>query len=162
MALLQPGDTAPQFNLPDQNGVLVSIDSHIGRKKILIYFYPKAMTPGCTIQARKLRDNMDTFRKLGIEVIGVSNDKSEKLFKFSKKEMLNFTLLYDENFQISKKFGVWGEKNSMGKTYNGIHRVSFIIDQTGTIEQVFKSFKPIDHDRIVLRYLHDKHASPHR
>ncbi|URJ31676.1 thioredoxin-dependent thiol peroxidase [Blochmannia endosymbiont of Camponotus modoc] len=159
MALLQPGDTAPQFNLPDQNDVLVSIDSYIGRKKILIYFYPKAMTPGCTIQACKLRDNMDTFRKLGIEVIGISNDKSEKLLKFSEKEMLNFTLLYDENCQISKKFGVWGEKKFMGKTYNGIHRISFIIDQTGTIEQVFKHFKPIDHDQIVLRYLNNKHQS---
>ncbi|URJ25968.1 thioredoxin-dependent thiol peroxidase [Blochmannia endosymbiont of Camponotus sp.] len=157
MALLQPGDTVPQFNLPDQNGVLINIDSYIGRKKILIYFYPKAMTPGCTVQACKLRDNMDTFRKLGIEIIGISNDKSEKLLKFSEQEMLNFILLYDENYQISKKFGVWGEKRFMGKTYNGIHRVSFIIDQTGTIEQVFKYFKPVDHDQIVLRYLTDGH-----
>ncbi|URJ23318.1 thioredoxin-dependent thiol peroxidase [Blochmannia endosymbiont of Camponotus sp. C-003] len=155
MIPLQIGDTAPQFNLPDQNGVLISLNSFIGIKKILVYFFPKAMTPGCTIQACKLRDNMHAFRKLNIEIIGISNDTSEKLAKFSEKEMLNFTLLTDENNQIAKKFGVWGEKKFMGKPYNGIHRVSFIINQTGMIEQVFQHFKPVDHDQIVLRYLID-------
>lgn len=152
MALLQPGDQAPHFILPNQDSISVDLYSFIG-KKVLIYFYPKAMSPGCTIQACKLRDNIDIFKKLNVEIIGINNDKPEKLLKFHKKEMLHFTLLSDEYCKVTKKFGVWGEKKFMGKIYNGIHRISFIIDTTGIIEKVFTNFKPIDHDQIILRYL---------
>ncbi|WP_159715189.1 thioredoxin-dependent thiol peroxidase [Blochmannia endosymbiont of Camponotus nipponensis] len=154
MKLLQPGDIAPPFNLPNQNGIFITLNSFTG-KKVLIYFYPKAMTPGCTIQACKLRNNMNIFKKVGIEIIGISNDEPEKLLKFSQKETLNFTLLSDENNQITKKFGVWGEKKFMGKTYKGIHRISFLINQTGTVEQVFKCFTPTDHHKIILNYIND-------
>ncbi|URJ30464.1 thioredoxin-dependent thiol peroxidase [Candidatus Blochmannia vicinus (nom. nud.)] len=155
MTLLQPGDKAPHFILPDQDGILVDLCFFIG-KKVLIYFYPKAMTPGCTIQACKLRDNIDIFRKLDVEIIGISNDKPEKLLKFHEKEMLRFTLLSDEYYKVTKKFGAWGEKKFMGKIYNGVHRVSFIIDATGSVEQVFSHFKPVEHDQIILRYLNNQ------
>ncbi|URJ29887.1 thioredoxin-dependent thiol peroxidase [Blochmannia endosymbiont of Camponotus sp.] len=155
MALLQPGDKAPRFILPDQDGISVDLYSFIG-KKVLIYFYPKAMTPGCTIQACKLRDNVDIFKKLNVEIVGISNDTPEKLLKFHEKEMLRFTLLSDKDYKVTKKFGAWGEKKFMGKIYNGVHRVSFVINPIGFIEQVFTHFKPIEHDQIILRYLNDK------
>ncbi|CAD83205.1 bacterioferritin comigratory protein [Candidatus Blochmanniella floridana] len=152
MTLLKPGDKIPSFNLPDQDGVHTHSSIFLG-KKILIYFYPKAMTPGCTAQACTLRDNMNIFKKLKITIIGISSDKPEKLLAFSEKEMLNFSLLSDLNHQISNQFGVWGEKKFMGKTYQGIHRVSFLINTENIIIQVFKNFKPNDHCRMILNYL---------
>lgn len=155
MKLLEPGKQAPDFNLIDQDGVLINSKSILG-KRTLICFYPKAMTTGCTIQACKLRDNMHTFKLLNIEIIGISTDKPEKLLEFSEKEMLNFTLLSDQDHQISKKFGVWGEKKFMGKIYYGIHRVSFLLNKNSVIEQVFTNFTPEDHSIIVLNYLNNK------
>lgn len=155
MKLLQPGDSVPLFSLLDQDEVLIHFDSFLG-KKTLIYFYPKAMTPGCTKQACDLRDNISIFKQFNIEIIGISADKPEKLLTFSEKEMLNFTLLSDDNYQVSNQFGVWGEKKFMGKTYYGIYRISFIIDQNGIIEQVFKHFNPKNHINIILNYLNRK------
>ena len=121
MTPLKAGDIAPKFSLPDQDGEEVNLTDFQGQR-VLVYFYPKAMTPGCTVQACGLRDNMDDLKKAGVEVLGISTDKPEKLSRFAEKELLNFTLLSDENHQVCEQFGVWGEKSFMGKTYDGIHR----------------------------------------
>lgn len=156
MSPLKAGDKAPQFSLPDQDGEIINLADYEGQR-VLIYFYPKAMTPGCTVQACGLRDNMDSLKQANIEVFGISTDKAEKLSRFVEKELLNFTLLSDEDHQVAEQFGVWGEKQFMGKTYDGIHRISFLIDDKGTIEHVFDSFKTSDHHQIVLDYI-NSHA----
>lgn len=152
MILLKTGDPAPQFSLPDQDGRLVSLTDFQG-KRVLVYFYPKAMTPGCTIQAYGLRNSMDDFKKLGVKVLGISTDRSEKLSCFFKKELLNFTLLSDEHHQVASQFGVWGKKSFMGKTYEGIQRVSFLLRKEGSIEKVFDDFKISNHHNVILEYL---------
>ncbi|MFP1729217.1 thioredoxin-dependent thiol peroxidase [Lonsdalea quercina] len=152
MSTLKAGDIAPQFSLPDQDGEPISLTDFLGQR-VLIYFYPKAMTPGCTVQACGLRDNMDDLKHYGVEVLGISTDKPEKLSRFAEKELLNFTLLADEDHQVAAQFGVWGEKSFMGKTYDGIHRISFLIDAEGKVEKVFDNFKTSNHHDIVLSYL---------
>ncbi|MCR3755351.1 MAG: thiol peroxidase [Sodalis sp. Psp] len=152
MTLLKVGDTAPQFSLPDQNGKLISLTNFQGQK-VLVYFYPKAMTPGCTIQACGLRDNMSYLKKFRVKVLGISTDKPEKLSRFAEKELLNFTLLSDEDHQVASQFSVWGEKTFMGRTYDGIHRISFLVGANGIIEKVFDDFKVSNHHDIVLAYL---------
>ncbi|MDD9338920.1 thioredoxin-dependent thiol peroxidase [Providencia heimbachae] len=149
---LKAGDKAPQFSLPDQDGEQVNLSDYQGQR-VLVYFYPKAMTPGCTVQACGLRDDMDTLKAKDVEVLGISTDKPEKLARFAEKEMLNFTLLSDEDHQVCEQFGVWGEKQFMGKTYDGIHRISFLVDATGNIEHVFDDFKTSNHHEIVMAYL---------
>ncbi len=152
MTPLKAGDIAPKFSLPDQDGEEVNLTDFQGQR-VLVYFYPKAMTPGCTVQACGLRDNMDDLKKAGVEVLGISTDKPEKLSRFAEKELLNFTLLSDENHQVCEQFGVWGEKSFMGKTYDGIHRISFLIDADGKIEHVFDDFKTSNHHDVVLNWL---------
>lgn len=152
MSPLNAGDKAPQFSLPDQDGESISLADYHGQR-VLVYFYPKAMTPGCTVQACGLRDNMDDLKQFNVEVLGISTDKPEKLSRFAEKELLNFTLLSDENHEVAQAFGVWGEKQFMGKTYDGIHRISFLIGTDGKIEHVFDKFKTSDHDQVVLDYL---------
>ncbi len=149
---IKEGEEAPQFSLPDQDGELVSSDDFEGQR-ILLYFYPKAMTPGCTVQACNLRDSADDFKKYNVVVIGISTDKPEKLSRFVDKELLNFTLLSDEDHKTCDAFGVWGEKEFMGKTYDGIHRISFLIGKDGKIEKVFDDFKTANHHTVVLDYL---------
>lgn len=149
---LKAGEKAPPFSLPDQDGELVQ-SKDFDDQRVLIYFYPKAMTPGCTVQACNLRDNFDDFKKYNVAIVGISTDKPEKLSRFSEKELLNFTLLSDEDHKVSQAFGVWGEKEFMGKTYDGIHRTSFLITKDGIIEHVFDNFKTSDHHQIVLDYL---------
>ncbi len=155
MSPLKAGDTAPQFSLPDQDGEQINLADFQGQK-VLVYFYPKAMTPGCTVQACGLRDNMDQLKEVGVEVLGISTDKPEKLSKFAEKELLNFTLLSDEDHAVSQAFGVWGEKSFMGKTYDGIHRISFLLDGNGNVEKVFDDFKTSNHHDIVLAYVTGK------
>lgn len=152
MSPLKAGDTAPKFSLPDQDGEVINLVDFQGQR-VLVYFYPKAMTPGCTVQACGLRDNMDELKKTGIEVLGISTDKPEKLSRFTEKEMLNFTLLSDEDHLVAQQFGVWGEKTFMGKTYDGTHRISFLIDGKGIVEKVFDDFKTTNHHDIVLSFL---------
>ena len=135
MKKLQVGDLAPQFTLLNQDNQPISLSDFKG-KKILVYFYPKALTPGCTTQACGLRDA-----------------KSE-LDQFVEKKSLNFTLLSDEDHQVAEQFGVWGEKKFMGRTYDGIHRISFLIDEQGKILHVFDKFKTGEHHQVVLDYLH--------
>ncbi|WP_343192240.1 thioredoxin-dependent thiol peroxidase [Buchnera aphidicola (Formosaphis micheliae)] len=152
MTILRPGDYAPRFILPDQDNQLVKLLDYIG-KRVLIYFYPKAMTPNCTIQAGNLRDNIESFNTANIEILGISIDTPDKLLKFSEKEMLNFTLLSDKEHKVSEQFGIWGKKKFMGKVYYGVHRTTFLIDSVGKIEKIFSSFQANTHHLIVLKYI---------
>ncbi|OOF54068.1 thioredoxin-dependent thiol peroxidase [Rodentibacter genomosp. 2] len=152
MKTLQVGETAPQFTLNNQADMPVSLVEFKG-KKVLIYFYPKALTPGCTTQACGLRDAKNELEKLGVVILGISPDSPKKLAQFVEKKALNFTLLSDETHQVAEQFGVWGEKKFMGRTYDGIHRISFLIDEQGKIQQVFDKFKTGEHHQVVLDYL---------
>ncbi|TPV59894.1 thioredoxin-dependent thiol peroxidase [Aestuariibacter sp. GS-14] len=152
MKTLVAGNPAPAFTLPDQNGDSISLASFAG-KKVLVYFYPKAMTPGCTVQAQGLRDIQQELKQHNVEVLGVSPDPVKRLPKFIEKEQLNFTLLSDEDHAVADAFGVWGPKKFMGREFDGLHRVSFLIDETGKIEQVFDTFKTKDHHLVILKYL---------
>ncbi|RDV27320.1 thioredoxin-dependent thiol peroxidase [Alteromonas aestuariivivens] len=152
MNTLQAGDSAPQFSLPDQNGSTVTLNSLSG-KKVLVYFYPKAMTPGCTVQAQCLRDVKSELESHNVVVLGISPDAVKRLPKFIEKESLNFTLLSDEDHSVADAFGVWGRKKFMGKEYDGIHRISFLIDESGKIIKVFDKFKTKDHHQVVLDFL---------
>ncbi|XOD69885.1 MAG: thioredoxin-dependent thiol peroxidase [Sodalis sp. (in: enterobacteria)] len=152
MTPLKVGDIAPQFSLPDQDGELINLTDFHGQR-VLVYFYPKAMTPGCTAQARGLRDNMAFLKKAGVDVLGISTDKPEKLFRFAEKELLNFILLSDENHQVASQFGVWGEKSFMGKIYDGVYRISFLVGVDRVIEKVFDDFKTSNHHEMVIAQL---------
>ena len=153
MKKLQVGDLAPQFTLLNQDNQPISLSDFKG-KKILVYFYPKALTPGCTTQACGLRDAKRELEKLGVVILGISTDSPKKLTQFVEKKALNFTLLSDEDHQVAEQFGVWGEKKFMGRTYDGIHRISFLIDEQGKIQHVFDKFKTGEHHQVVLDYLH--------
>jgi peroxiredoxin Q/BCP len=148
MNTLKAGDKAPQFTLKNQAGNDVSLVKQDG--KTLVYFYPKASTPGCTVQAKGLRDSMNALDAKNVTVLGISPDPVKRLAKFAEKESLNFDLLSDEDHAIADEFGVWGLKKFMGKEYDGIHRLSFLIDEDGKIEAVFDKFKTKDHHSVVL------------
>ncbi|GAB55063.1 alkyl hydroperoxide reductase/thiol specific antioxidant/ Mal allergen [Glaciecola punicea ACAM 611] len=152
MNTLKAGDNAPQFTLQNQRGQSVDISSLQG-SKVLVYFYPKASTPGCTVQAKGLRDSIKKLNAKDVTVLGISPDPVSKLAKFAEKEMLNFDLLSDEDHSVADTFGVWGLKKFMGKEYDGIHRLSFLIDETGKITHVFDKFKTKDHHEVVLAAL---------
>ncbi|AGH81698.1 bacterioferritin comigratory protein (Bcp) [Psychromonas sp. CNPT3] len=152
MNRLIKGDKAPLFNLQDENDNAVSLADLKG-KKVLIYFYPRAMTPGCITQACGLRDSQTQLAELNTVVYGISPDPVKKLANFVLKKELNFALLSDEDHQVAEAFGVWGEKKFMGKTYDGIHRISFLIDEKGEIEHVFDKFKTKEHHQVVLDHL---------
>ncbi len=152
MQMLSVGDSAPTLTCPDQNDQPVNIQDFQG-KKVLVYFYPKAMTPGCTVQAQGLRDIQQELNALNTVVLGVSPDAVKRLPKFIEKESLNFTLLSDEDHTLADAYGVWGPKKFMGKEYDGIHRTSFLIDEQGKVEHVFNKFKTKDHHQVVLDYL---------
>jgi len=152
MQMLKAGNVAPQFSLPNQDNQTVSLSDFAG-KKVLVYFYPKAMTPGCTIQAQGLRDSQAALAALNVEVLGVCPDAVKRLPKFIDKENLNFTLLSDEDHALADAFGVWGLKKFMGKEYDGIHRITFLINENGEIEHVFDKFKTKNHHEVVLAYL---------
>ncbi|MBV7388091.1 thioredoxin-dependent thiol peroxidase [Pasteurellaceae bacterium TAE3-ERU1] len=149
---LSQGTPAPDFSLLDQRNQTVSLSQFKGQK-VLIYFYPRALTPGCTTQACDLRDSQSELEKCGLTVLGISPDSPDKLARFEEKKQLNFTLLSDPDHKVAEAYGVWGEKKFMGKTFDGIHRISFLIDESGTIAHVFEKFKTKDHARIVLDYL---------
>ena len=152
MTPLSAGTTAPDFSLQNQDDQPTTLHDFKG-KKVLLYFYPKAMTPGCTVQACGLRDSKTELDEKNVVVLGVSIDPVKRLPKFIERDQLNFTLLSDEDHAVADAFGVWGEKKFMGKTYNGLHRISFLIDENGIIEHVFDKFKTKDHHQVVLNYL---------
>ncbi len=152
---LAAGSPAPELSLLDQNGETISL-SDLKGKKVLFYFYPKAMTPGCTVQAQGLRDVKAELDAHNVVVLGVSIDAVKRLGKFIERDQLNFTLLSDEDHSAADAFGVWGEKKFMGKVYDGLHRISFLINEDGIIEHVFTKFKTKTHHEVVLDYLNEK------
>ncbi len=152
---LKQGQNAPHFSLLNQHNEMISLSDFKG-KKVLVYFYPKALTPGCTTQACGLRDVKAELEALNTVVVGISPDAPQKLANFEEKKALNFTLLSDETHQVAEQFGVWGEKKFMGRVYDGVHRISFLIDENGVIEQVFDKFKTGEHANVVLDYLKNK------
>lgn len=143
--------TFPKFNLENQDGTEISNENLKG--KTLIYFYPKDNTPGCTTQACDLRDNMSTFNDLNIDVYGVSGDSKQKHKNFIEKHDLNFDLLVDEDFKLSETLGIYKEKKMFGKTFMGIERTSFLIDENSNILNVFEKVKPSDHVEDVKRWI---------
>ncbi|MDG4952417.1 thioredoxin-dependent thiol peroxidase [Actinobacillus equuli] len=152
MNTLKAGEQAPQFTLLDQHEQPVSLSQFAG-KKVLVYFYPKALTPGCTTQACGLRDSKSELEELNVVVLGISPDLPKKLAQFVEKKALNFTLLSDTDHQVAEAFGVWGEKKFMGRTYDGIHRISFLVNEQGVIEQVFDKFKTGEHHQMVVDFV---------
>ena len=143
MARLEVGDRAPAFTLVDQHGAKVKLTDYKG-KKVIVYFYPKADTPGCTTQSCELRDHRKELTKLGAEVLGISPDAPEKQAKFDAKYGLGFPLLADEQHTVAGKYGVWGEKVNYGRKYMGIVRSAFVIDEKGKIAGAFYKVSPKD------------------
>ena len=143
MAELKQGDRAPGFSLSDQDGNTVELSGFKGRK-LLVYFYPKADTPGCTTQACSVRDAAPDLGKLGIAAVGISPDKPKAQKKFADKHRLDFPLLADEDHKVAEAWGVWGEKSMYGKTYEGIIRSSFLIDEKGAVTQAWYKVSPMD------------------
>ncbi len=149
MTTLKTGDKAPSFEAQNQKGETVRLSDFKGRK-VLLFFYPKASTPGCTAEACNLRDNYQEFQSRGYEVIGVSADNEKKQLNFSEKYELPYNLLADTDRKVIEAYGVWGPKKFMGKEYDGIHRTSFVIDENGMIEDVITKVKTKDHASQVL------------
>jgi peroxiredoxin Q/BCP len=155
MNTLNVGDTAPLFTLNNENDESVSLTDYIGKQQVLVYFYPKAMTPGCTVQAQGLRDIKAELTALNTVVFGISPDEVKRLTKFCQRDELNFSLLSDVDHQVADQFGVWGLKKFMGKEYDGIHRLSFLIGLDGKISHVFNKFKTKEHHDVVLAVLNE-------
>ena len=153
MTTLKRGNVAPAFTLQDQNGKKVSLKDFKGKKNVVLYFYPKAMTPGCTVQACGLRDSKKDLAKLDSVALGVSPDPVARLKKFDDKEDLNFVLLSDEDHAIADKYGVWGLKKFMGREFMGIIRTTFVIDKNGKLAHVMDKVKTRSHDNDVLEIL---------
>ncbi|MEC4724227.1 thioredoxin-dependent thiol peroxidase [Shewanella sp. D64] len=153
MKTLVTGEQAPLFTLKNQQDEAISLETCLTQGPVLVYFYPKASTPGCTVQACGLRDSRENLDDLKVTVLGISPDPVTKLARFSDKQALNFSLLSDEDHAIADAFGVWGEKKFMGKVYDGIHRLSFLIGQDGKVAHVFDKFKTKDHHEVVLNYI---------
>jgi peroxiredoxin Q/BCP len=149
---LEPDMLAPDFTLPDQDGQEHSLSQYRGQW-VLLYFYPKDDTPGCTKEACSIRDAFPNFQALNIMVLGVSVDSVESHKKFAEKYKLPFTLLSDEHKKVVSHYGVWGEKKFMGREHDGTIRSSFLIDPTGTIEKIYTDVKPEKHAEEVLRDL---------
>jgi thioredoxin-dependent peroxiredoxin len=150
--MIDQGDRAPDFTLPDQDGREVSL-SDLAGKTVVLYFYPKADTPGCTTQACSIRDRSGEYEAAGAVVIGVSPDSVEAVKKFHDKYSLNFTLLADADHAVAERFGTWMEKTNYGKTYWGVQRSTFIIDGDGTVARVFPKVSPKTHDDVLLEAL---------
>lgn len=149
---LQEKDKAPAFKLPDQNGKLRSLREWAG-KWVLVYFYPKDNTPGCTKEACLLQSRLADYRRLGLEVVGISVDSSESHRKFADKYLLTFTLLSDTGKEAVELYGVWGPKKFMGKEYMGVNRSSFLIDPKGRIAKIYPKVDPTLHAEEILNDL---------
>lgn len=147
---LVAGVGAPDFSLPDQNGRTRTLSEFLG-KWLLLYFYPKDNTSGCTTEACSIRDIWDDFKKLGIEVVGISTDSVESHRKFAEKHKLPFTILSDSSKEAVQKYGVWGMKSFMGKSFLGTRRTSFLINPQGKIEKIYEKVKPEAHADEVLQ-----------
>jgi peroxiredoxin Q/BCP len=153
---LAPGDTAPAFTLPDADGTPVSLADHLGRK-VIVYFYPAALTPGCTKQACDFTDNLEVLATAGYDVIGVSPDKPEKLAKFREKESLKVTLVADTDKAVLTSYGAFGEKKLYGKTVTGVIRSTVVVDESGKVEHALYNVKATGH---VAKLLKDLKVTP--
>jgi peroxiredoxin Q/BCP len=149
---LEPGTTAPDFELPDQDGRAVKLSDFCGQP-VVVYFYPKASTPGCTTQACSVRDHGSDYQQAGAVVIGISPDPVPKIKKFVDEYDLDFPLLGDEDHAVAESYGVWVEKSMYGRNYMGNERTTFVIDGEGQISSVLRKVKPGEHDELVLAAL---------
>jgi peroxiredoxin Q/BCP len=150
MTSLKVGDNAPNFQSSDEAGNSLSLADFKG-KKLVLFFYPKASTPGCTLEACNLSDNYTRFTALGYDILGVSADSAKKQNNFKEKYGFPYPLLADEDKSVIKAFGVWGPKKFMGKTYDGIHRTTFVINESGIIEDIILKVKTKDHTSQILK-----------
>ena len=150
--MIETGAQAPDFTLPDEDGTDVTLSDFRGQT-VVLYFYPKADTPGCTTQACGVRDNQAAYAEAGATVLGVSPDPVKKIKKFHDGQGLNFTLLADEDHAVCEAYGVWAEKSMYGKHYWGTLRATFVIDPDGNVAKVFPKVSPKTHDEIVLKAL---------
>jgi peroxiredoxin Q/BCP len=150
--VLSEGDKAPSFTLPDQNGKKVKL-SDLKGETVVLYFYPRADTPGCTTQACGVRDRGADYKKAGAQVIGISPDEVGAIDKFAGKFDLDFTLLADADHAVAEKYGTWVEKSMYGKKYMGVQRATFIVGPDGKIAKVFPKVSPKQHDDLVLKAL---------
>jgi peroxiredoxin Q/BCP len=155
--MIEQGQDAPEFELPDQDGRAVKLSDFRGQP-VVVYFYPKAATPGCTVQACGVRDHKADYADVGAVVLGISPDPVAKVKKFHDKEGLNFALLADEGHHVADAYGIWVEKSLYGKTYFGNERTKFVIDSAGKVAEVLRKVKPAEHDALVLAAL--EKASP--
>jgi len=155
MALPKIGNKAPAFTLQNQDGEKIRLSDFAGKKNVVVYFYPKAMTPGCTVQACGIRDSKTEFAKLKTVVLGLSPDPINRLQKFREKQDLNFDLLSDEDHSIADKYGVWGLKKFMGREFMGIIRSTFIIGMDGRLKEIFSKVKTKSHHDDVMAYIQD-------
>ena len=149
MKTLQKGDIVPDFTAADQDGRQINLSDYKG-KKLVVFFYPKANTPGCTAEACNLRDHYAELQAAGYELLGVSADSQKKQANFRNKFEFPFPLLADEDHTVINSFGVWGPKKFMGKEYDGIHRKTFIIDENGVVDRVIDKVKTKDHAAQIL------------
>lgn len=150
--MLSEGDKAPDFSLPDQNGEQVKL-SDLRGETVVLYFYPRADTPGCTTQACGIRDRRADYAEAGARVLGVSPDEVKAIDKFAGKYDLDFTLLADADHSVAEKYGAWVEKSMYGKKYMGVQRATFIVGPEGKIAKVFPKVSPKTHDDLVLKAL---------
>ena len=149
MKTLKVGDKVPDFSAKDEQGNTISLSDYIG-KKLVVFFYPKASTPGCTVEARNLRDNYKTLKDKGFELLGVSADSEKRQANFKNKYEFPFPLLADEDRTVINIFGVWGPKKFMGREYDGIHRMTFLINENGIIERVINKVQTKNHANQIL------------
>jgi peroxiredoxin Q/BCP len=150
--VIEAGDAAPEFELPDQDGRTVRLKDFRGQR-VVVYFYPKADTPGCTTQACGVRDRKAEYAQAGAVVLGVSPDPVAKVQKFHEKYSLDFPLLADEDHSVAEAFGVWVEKSMYGRTFWGVQRTTFVVDSEGKVAEVLRNVKPAKHDEQVLAVL---------
>ena len=149
---LAAGDTAPNFTLTDQDGRIVSLADYRGQK-VVVYFYPAAMTPGCTTQACDFRDNLGSLAAAGYQVLGLSKDTPAKLKAFAENDHLTFPLLSDEDLTVHKTYGAWGEKNSYGKIVTGVLRSTFVLDEAGVVTLALYNVKATGHVAMLRKKL---------
>jgi peroxiredoxin Q/BCP len=156
--LIEVGTEAPDFTLPDHDGEPVRLSDLRGRP-VVLYFYPKADTPGCTTQACGIRDHRADYEAAGVTVLGVSPDSVAAIKRFHDKQDLNFRLLADEEHAVAEQYGTWGEKSMYGRTYMGVSRSTFLIDEQGVVRHVIPKASPKTHDDVVLKALGEMAAA---
>ncbi len=152
--ILEEGNKAPEFTLPDGEGKEVALKDYLG-KKVILYFYPKDMTKGCTQEACDFRDNLPEFERLGVDVLGISKDPVASHKRFADKHDLNFILLSDEEVKVSESYGVWKEKSMYGRKYMGIERSTFVIDEQGMVQKSYRKVKVTGHVDTLLAELNN-------